>query len=129
MDSPTHKIAIPRFGENVAPCFGFSATVSIFNVSEGAVIGQSDFVLQSQRELDRVRLLRDQEVDTLICGGLQDRFQDIIQANGIRVISWVAGNVEDLLEAFLCGHLHERSRLPAGLDRSDSELSEQESDS
>lgn len=110
MDSTPRKIAIPRFGETVAPCFGFSATVSIFIVSDGEVIGQSDFVLQSQRELDRLRLLRDQEVEALICGGLQDRFEDIIRASGIRVISWVTGNVEELLSAFLRGELHEDSK-------------------
>lgn len=128
MDSSTHKIAIPRFGENVAPCFGFSATVSIFDVAGDDVVGHHDFVLQSKRELDRVRLLRDQEVDTLICGGLQDRFEDIIQASGIHVISWVAGNVEELLEAFLHGQLHEGSRLSSEPGKGDSGPSELERD-
>ena len=86
-----HKIAIPRFGESVAPCFEYSATVALFLVADGRVIEQRDFVLQSRRELDRVRLLRDQKVDTLICGGVQDRFEDLIRANGIRVVSWVSG--------------------------------------
>lgn len=126
MDSPPRKIAIPRFGETVAPCFGFSATVSIFIVSGGEVIGQSDFVLQSKRELDRLRLLRDQEVDTLICGGLQDRFEDIIRATGIRVISWVTGDVEDLLGAFLRGELREDSRPSSAPGRSAPKSDEQE---
>ncbi len=105
MGSVQHKIAIPRFGESVAPCFEYSATVAIFLVTDGRVVEQADFVLQSRRELDRVRLLRDQEVDTLICGGVQDRFEDIIRANGIRVVSWVSGQVEDLLGSFLRGEL------------------------
>ena len=105
MGSIQHRIAIPRFGESVAPCFEVSATVAIFLVTNGRVTQQMDFVLQSRRELDRVRLLRDQEVDTLICGGVQDRFEDIIRANGIRVVSWVSGNVEDLLDSFLRGEL------------------------
>jgi len=105
MPLPVRKVAIPRFGENVAPCFGFSATVTIFMVVDGEVRGQRDFVLQSRRELDRLRLLRDQEVDTLICGGLQDRLEDIIRASGIRVVSWVNGNVDELLERFLRGEL------------------------
>ncbi len=107
MQPTVHKIAVPRFGETVAPCFGFSATVTIFVIGDGEVRSQRDFVLQSRRELDRLRLLRDQEVDTLICGGLQDRFEDIIRASGIRVISWVNGDVDDLIETFLRGELRD----------------------
>jgi len=99
------KIAIPRFGESVAPCFEYSATMAIFTVEGGNVIAQRDFALQSQQEFDRVRLLRDQGVDTLICGGVRDRFEDMIQALGIQVISWVSGDVDDLLDKFLRGKL------------------------
>ncbi len=107
MQPPFRKVAIPRYGESVAPCFGHSATVSVFTFSGSKVKDQADFVLASPQPLDRVRLLRDQEVDTLICGGLQDRVEDIIRANGIRVISFVSGDVERLLDAFVHGDLED----------------------
>ena len=99
------KIAIPRFGESVAPCFEYSATIAIFTVRGRKVVDQVDFRLQSHDPFDRVRLLRDQGVQTLICGGVQDRFEDLVGAHGIRVVSWVSGNVEDLLDSFLRGTL------------------------
>lgn len=109
MEPVSSKVAIPRYGESVAPCFGHSLTVAIFIVVDGEVTEQIDFTLSSPREMDRLRLLRDQQVDTLICGGVQDRFEDLIRAHGIRVISWVSGRVEDLLDAFLAGELHAKS--------------------
>jgi predicted Fe-Mo cluster-binding NifX family protein len=99
------KIAIPRFGEAVAPCFEYSATISIFTVRARQVIDQLDFRLKSQDPLDRVRLLRDQDVKTLICGGVQERFEYLVVASGIRVISWVSGSVDELLRMFLNGQL------------------------
>jgi predicted Fe-Mo cluster-binding NifX family protein len=99
------KIAIPRHGEFVAPCFEWSATITIFTVRGKHVVDQTDFSLQSQDPVDRVRLLRDQGVDTLVCGGLQDSFEDLVAANGIRVFSWVAGRVEDLIRRLLDGRL------------------------
>jgi predicted Fe-Mo cluster-binding NifX family protein len=115
------KIAIPRFGESVAPCFEYSATIAIFSVRGRRVIDQVDFRLQSHDPFDRVRLLRDQAVQTLICGGMQDRFEDLICAHGVRVISWVSGNVEDLLDSFLQGTLQPgTARLGSALDRIDS---------
>ena len=51
--------------------------------------------------------LRDQGVGTLICGGLQSSFEDLLRAGGILVFSWVSGDVEELLELFLVGRLAE----------------------
>lgn len=99
------KLAIPRFGEEVAPCFEYSATIAIFTVERRRIIDQTDFSLQSREALDRVRLLRDQSVDTLICGGVQAFFEDMLVEHGIRVISWVSGNVDELLRLYLRGQL------------------------
>ena len=101
------KVAIPRSGESVAPCFGYCATMAIFTVVEGRIDEQIDFPLQSRDPFDRVRLLRDQKVDTIICGGVQDTFEASLKANGIQVISWVSGTVDDLMELYLRGRLVE----------------------
>ena len=95
------KIAIPHHGGEVAPCFEYSAHITIFTVRGSRVVGRMDFALKSKEELDRFRLLRDQGVSHLICGGIQSAFEDLLQAGGIEVISWVEGKVDDLLGLFL----------------------------
>lgn len=99
------KIAIPRMGETVAPCFEYSATIAIFSVVGGRVTDQIDFPIRSREPLDRFRLLRDQGVDTIICGGVQDVFEDMLRASGVTLISWVSGNIDDLLGRYLEGRL------------------------
>ena len=99
------RVAMPRFGEQVAPCFGYAATITIFTIGRGKVIDEVDFCLQSNDILDRFRLLRDQQVGALICGGLEESLEDLLQANDVRVISWVSGRVDALLEKFLRGEL------------------------
>ena len=99
------RVAMPRFGEQVAPCFGYAATITIFTIARGKVIDEVDFCLQSNDILDRFRLLRDQQVGTLICGGLEESLEDLLQANDVRVISWVSGRVDTLLKCFLRGEL------------------------
>ena len=99
------KVAIPRMGESVAPCFEYCATMAIFTVADGAVTDQIDFPLRSRDPFDRVRLLRDQHVNTIICGGVQTTYEDVLRASGFRVISWVSGSVDDLLALFLGGQL------------------------
>jgi predicted Fe-Mo cluster-binding NifX family protein len=92
-------------GEMVAPCFEYCATMAVFTTENGRVVDQVDFHLQSREPFDRVRLLRDQKVDTVICGGMQDIYEDVLRTWGFEVISWVSGNVDDLLDMYLRGRL------------------------
>lgn len=99
------RVAIPRFGETVAPCFEYSATIAIFTLAGRTVVEEKDFCLQSRDAVDRLRLLRDQGVDLLICGGVQEFLQDALEESGITVISWVSGSVDDLVRSFVVGEL------------------------
>lgn len=89
----------------MAPCFEYCATMAIFTIDDDAVVDQVDFPLRSREPFDRVRLLRDQQVDTIICGGVQDIYEDVLRTSGFEVISWVSGSVDDLLELYLRGQL------------------------
>lgn len=106
------KVAIPRMGEWVAPCFEYCSTMAIFTVDESGSTDQVDFPLRSRDPFDRVRLLRDQQVDALICGGMQSFYEDLLKASGFEVISWVSGLVEDLLSTYLAGDLVSGAELP-----------------
>jgi len=109
------KIAVPRSGEDVAPCVGHCALMTIYTITGGHISNQVDFPLRSQEPFDRVRLLRDQGVDTIICGGVQDVLEECLRGSGIEVISWVMGSVDALLELYLRGQLvpgHEDTSPP-----------------
>lgn len=106
------RVAVPRMGEGVAPCFEYCCTMAVFTVEEGQVVDQLDFPLRSRDPFDRVRLLRDQSIDTLICGGMQDIYEDLLRASGFEVISWVSGPVEVLLKLYLRGRLVRGMELP-----------------
>jgi predicted Fe-Mo cluster-binding NifX family protein len=108
------RVAIPRFGELVAPCLGYSATITIFTIRREKVVTQVDFRLQSRDVLDRVRLLRDQQVKTVICGGVEEHLEDMLQADGVHVISWVSGAVDELLDCYLRGELVAGAECNAG---------------
>jgi len=98
-------IAIPRLGESVAPCFEYGATMAFFTVEGNRVVDQIDVPLRSRDPFDRVRLMKAKQVNTVICGGVQAFYEDLLKANNIQVISWVSGRVEDLVGLFLQGRL------------------------
>jgi predicted Fe-Mo cluster-binding NifX family protein len=106
------RIAIPRRGDEIAPCFEHCTTMAVFEISETGRMEQVDYPLRSRDPFDRVRLLRDRGVDTLICGAVQDVYEDLLRASGFVVISWVSGFVEDLLALHLRGALASGAELP-----------------
>jgi predicted Fe-Mo cluster-binding NifX family protein len=106
------RVAIPHHDGEVAPCFEYSAHFTVFSISRNRVIAQMDFILQSRKELDRVRLLRDQKVAVLICSGIQDALEGLLAAAGIRVFSWISGPVSEVLDLFLEDKLISGSARP-----------------
>ena len=106
------QVAIPRMGELVAPCFEHCSTMAVFRIDESGEVDQRDYPLRSREPFDRVRLLRDRKVDAVICGGVQDVYEDVLRATGFEVISWVSGFVEDVLTLYLSGRLESGVELP-----------------
>lgn len=99
------KVAIPRVGDDIAPRFEHSATITIYTIRDRKVIDSRDYTLQSEKALDRIRLLRDQGIATLICGGVERSTESILSAHGIHAITWVSGRVSELLHLFAQGRL------------------------
>ena len=119
------RVAIPRFGESIAPCFEHSSTMAIFTIEQGRVVSEVDFPLETRNPYDRVRLMKLEQVDVVISGGVQDLFEDMLREDGIEVISWVSGTVSGLLGRFLDGRLtpgtaHPPISLKSGCDGDDS---------
>ena len=107
------RIAIPRMGEMVAPCFEHCSTMAVFRADGSGGLDQIDYPLRSRDPFDRVRLLRDRDVDCVICGAIQDIYEDVLRTSGFEVISWVSGFVEDLLALYLRGVLESGAELPS----------------
>lgn len=96
----------------IAPCFEHCSTMAVFWVAPNGELEQVDYPLRSKEPFDRVRLLRDRSVDCVICGAIQDLYEDVLRTTGIEVISWVSGFVEELLSLYLRGHLESGVELP-----------------
>ncbi len=108
------KVAVTRVGDSIAPRFERSATITIYTIKNRKVVDEIDYPLQSKEAFDRIRLLRDQKVDTVICGGVQMVVENVLEASGIQSISWVSGTVSELLDLLVRGQLVSGSRCPGG---------------
>lgn len=61
------------------------------------------FDVYSQSE--RFEIVKNLNPDTIICCGISEVFDKMLQSAGIRLISGIAGDVEEVAEAFLSNRI------------------------
>jgi predicted Fe-Mo cluster-binding NifX family protein len=99
------KIAIPIFGLRVSPRFDCAPSFLLFTVENGEVVDHGEVLLTALDPWQRVARLQELNIQALICGGIDGNSERMLRSHQIRVIPWVAGEVEEALEAFLKGKL------------------------
>jgi predicted Fe-Mo cluster-binding NifX family protein len=53
----------------------------------------------------KIKKLKDLGVEILICGAISEPLYRELSAQGVRVLGFVAGNLNDVLQAFIAGKL------------------------
>ena len=102
----TVKIAIPMFDSRVSPRFDFASKVLIATIEGGRVVDRKEYSLNNLNPIRRSALLKEQEVNVLICGGISNFSMRLLMGNGIEVIPMVPGEVEEILTLFISGNLN-----------------------
>ena len=99
------KIAIPMFNSRVSPGFDFAPKVLIAKVDKGKVVEREHYSLINLNTIRRGILLREQGVTVVICGGISNFSIRLLAENGMQVIPMVTGELEEVLNQFVNGHL------------------------
>ena len=100
------KIAVCNFRDRVCPRFDLTHEMLIFDrkrVGKGPV-EKVDVSHASPKKI--LNILREREVSIFISGGMQERFQEMFRRNNIDVIWGVAGEVNEVVEAYMKGSLY-----------------------
>lgn len=99
------KIAIPLFGKRVSPRFDCAAQFLILTVKNGNIVQRENLLLKEKVLRERIKRLSEIQVDTLICSGIDSYSEEQLFFHGMRVLSWITGEVEDVIRCFLEGNL------------------------
>jgi len=98
-------LAVAVWNGRVSPVFDHSQRLLLVEAREGGRLHEREETLDQPFPLGRVARLRELRVNTLICGAVSKPLATLISASGIRVIAFTAGEVGDVVEAFLSGGL------------------------
>jgi len=99
------RVAIPLFGNRVAPRCLNSESMLLANIEDTAVHSRSIHHTAELNPREWVELLVELGINVVVCGALSGDFQEELKALGISPITNVAGEAEEVLEQLKMGKL------------------------
>jgi predicted Fe-Mo cluster-binding NifX family protein len=94
------KIAMPVCGNRLSTVFDAADELLMVETGPGVTPGQSRSRWKEDTLIARTAQIRESDVQILICGALSGSVARMLNAAGIRVIPFIRGTVDEILEAF-----------------------------
>ncbi len=98
---PEVKVALTVWEERISPVFDFARMLLVVEIEGREVVGRRYEPFGFDRVLRRVAMLSDLDVEVLICGAVSEPVANMIEARGIRLVPFVTGSVDQVLDAYL----------------------------
>ncbi len=107
------RIAIPIFHHRVSPVLDTCTRLLIIDFEEQSEVNRREVAFDIYSSSARFEILKKLNLDTIICSGISEVFDKMIQSAGIKIICGIAGEVEKVVEAFRCDRVECSSfRMP-----------------
>jgi predicted Fe-Mo cluster-binding NifX family protein len=95
------RVAIPIFRARVSPVFDSCLQLLVVDIEADRQVSRSELYLDQLSPSQRLDVLRNAGVTTVICGGISEVFHNMVKSSGIRTITGIAGEIEEVITAFL----------------------------
>ena len=107
------KAAFATWNDRIAPVFDVVHQVHIVEVEAGDVIGETSESLFDDAPGQKAFHLARLGIEVLVCGAISRAMETMVAGHGIRVIPFVAGDLREIIRAWLRGELDgERFIMP-----------------
>ena len=99
------RIAVPYDNGAVFQHFGRTSAFKFYDVENGEIRASAVHSTNGSGHGALAGFLKDNGVDTLICGGIGGGAQNALAQAGIRLFGGVSGNADEAVNALLAGNL------------------------
>lgn len=95
------KVALTVWENRISPVFDSARMLLIVEIGNAMIVGKRYEPFQPDLPVYRAAKLFELGVTVLICGAVSQLFANMIEAWGIRMIPFVAGEANEILDAYL----------------------------
>ena len=97
------RMAIPVWRSRVSPVFDAAEELLVSDFENGREFYRTRCSMSGLSAEQRANQLAELDVDVLLCGAISRPLENLIGASGVRVIPWVRGEIDGVLEWYLNG--------------------------
>ncbi|MBN1866800.1 NifB/NifX family molybdenum-iron cluster-binding protein [Candidatus Sumerlaeota bacterium] len=99
------KTAFATWDNRIAPLFDVARRIHVVEAESKQIVSEQSESLPGNLPIERALRLVDLGVGTLVCGAISRPFHEMLAAYDIRVVPFVAGDLCEVVEAWLRGNL------------------------
>ena len=99
------KIALTIWNGRISPVFDVSREALILTIENATVATRCRECIEEPTAARKVCRLMELGVETLICGAISERLHQELITRGVQVVGFVAGDIEEVVQAFVAGKL------------------------
>ena len=107
------KLAVAYENGNIYEHFGKCEEFKVYEIEEGKVVNSVIVPSYGAGHEAVANLLKEHDVNTVVCGGIGDGAISALMDAGIEIIAGIKGSVEDVVESFLKGELESKEAVCA----------------
>jgi len=99
------KAAFAHWDRRIAPVFDTARRIHVAEIEAGRIVAEREEALADDMPVRKALRLAELGVETLVCGAITRPLHAIVASYGIRVIPFVAGDLGEVIQAWLRGGL------------------------
>ena len=100
-----NRAAFACWNGRIAPVFDVAAELCIVSADAGVITGRSHEPLAEEFPVGKAKRLAALDIETLVCGAISRPLREMIQDRGVRVVPFIAGDLNEIIGAWLEGTL------------------------
>jgi predicted Fe-Mo cluster-binding NifX family protein len=99
------KAAFAHWDSRIAPVFDVARQICLVEAESGRIVKQDQEILPDDLPVQKALRLAELGVGALVCGAISRPLHEMVSAYGIQVIPFVAGDLREVIQAWLSGGL------------------------
>ena len=107
-------LGIPVFQDRISPRLDYAENFILLEIKNKTILKKESIKIITRNRLERINRIVLLNPDLVICNGLTERCYVELTKSDIKVIPWIKGDVDEVLNKYLNGFIRELGKHKFG---------------
>lgn len=99
------RVAFSYWGDRIAPVFDTAEHLRVLELENGRILRESVEEIPGDSPMEKLQCLQGLGIEVLVCGAISRGLEAVVLSAGVEVISFIAGDLTQVTEAWRAGRL------------------------